>query len=504
MNLPEKDTSSDLLSKMREVIDPAAGAFLVGGVVRDQLTNTACHDIDLILPGETKQIARRAADLLGGKFFPLDESRGMYRILLTGSEGQIDMVDISRLQAVSLDEDLRLRDFTVNAIAVGLHKPDDYIDPLNGRNDLKNRVLRPCSDFSLENDPVRVIRAARMSLEYNLRFAPGLSTLIRSAGTQLKNTSIERQRDEIFKILDGGHPVSAIRLLDSFGVLSLIFPGLAELKGIQQSPPHTMDVFEHTLTTMEQLKLLLDLFLSPNMVLGDGGNLTLGLTAGKIGIFKEKIIEHFHISLNPFRTRKSLVLFGALFHDIGKSSTRTIGEDGRYHFYKHESLGAELVYQTARSMALSEAEADALKRMVGLHMRPRMYSMEDCQVSRRTIYRFYRQAQDYGVDTCLLSLADYLAKTVHPPKQDDWIFELDRIALFLEGWFFQKQNWVEPVRLVGGEEIMTSFNLPPGQMIGEIIASIQEAQAAGKIVSREEALELAKMIIFNPARELDE
>jgi putative nucleotidyltransferase with HDIG domain len=504
MNPPEKNTASDIITKLREVIDPAAGALLVGGVVRDQLTNTTCHDIDIVMPGESRQVSRRAADLLGGKFFPLDETRGMYRILLTGSDGQIDMVDISRLQAGTLEEDLRLRDFTINAMAVRLHEPDKYIDPLNGRDDLKNRILRPCSEFSFENDPVRVIRAARMSLDYNLRLAPGLLSIIRAAGPMLTKTSAERMRDEVFKIMDGDHPVSAIRLLDSFGVLSKIFPGLIELKGLYQSPPHTMDAFDHTLATLDQLKRLLDLFLYPKRVLEDGGNLTLGLAAGKLGIFKHQLVSHYQVSLNPFRTRKSLDLFGALYHDIGKSRTSSVGTDGRNHFYKHESLGAEIIHQTARSMALSEAEVDALTRMVGLHMRPRIFSQENRLPSRRTVYRFYQQAKDYGVDTCLLSLADFLAKTIFPPQQDEWIIELDRIAYFLEGWFNQKKNWVEPIRLVRGEEIMAAFNLPPGRMIGDVLASIQEAQAAGEIGSREEALEFAKVIIFNPARESDE
>jgi tRNA nucleotidyltransferase/poly(A) polymerase len=497
-------TTADLISQLRKTIDPFLGALLVGGVVRDQLTNTTCHDIDLIVPRETRRIAREVADMLGGKFFPLDEERGMYRIILTNEVGQMDMVDFSRLQAGSLEEDLRMRDFTVNAIAVKLHEPDAFVDPLNGRVDLKDRILRSCSETSLEKDPVRVIRAARLSLAYNLQLAPGLISKIRAAGSLLIETSAERQRDEIFKILDGDHPASAIRILDSFGVLSLLFPALEKLKRVEQSLPHTMDVFEHTLASVDQFKRILDLFISPQKVLSDGGNLTFGLLAGKLGGYRENIADHFRVSLNPFRSRRSLDLLAILLHDIGKPSTRTVGTNGRTHFYQHENVGGDMVLEIARSMALSEAETDALSRMVSMHMRPRLYSKDDRLPTRKSIYRFYRQAKNHGVDACLLSLADYLAKSEYPPDQVDWEVELDRIGQYLEGWFNQKINWVEPIRLVRGEEIMAVFQIPPGQMVGTVLDAIQEAHAAGEITTHKEAMEYAKIILFNSARESDD
>src|SRR5512133_2248004 len=195
MNSQVNNPSVTLISRLRDVIDPSANAWLVGGVVRDQLAGKPCHDIDIILPGESRQIACRAADALGGNFFALDDTRGMYRILLT-EDGQTDMVDFARFQAESMEEDLKLRDFTVNAMAMRLHDPADWSDPLHGRQDLKDKILRPCRDQSFENDPVRTIRAARMSLAFNLRMAPGVINLIRTASPKLERISAERKRDE--------------------------------------------------------------------------------------------------------------------------------------------------------------------------------------------------------------------------------------------------------------------------------------------------------------------
>ncbi len=347
MNSQTNKSVTPLISRLREVINPAARAWLVGGVVRDQLSGKVCHDIDIILPAEVRQIARRTADALGGKFFALDENRDMYRILVT-ADGQTDMVDFARFQAASLEEDLKMRDFTINAMAVQLHDPAEWADPLNGREDLKNKILQPCSEYSFENDPVRTIRAARMALDFNLRMAPGAIQLIRMASPFLNRISSERKRDEYLKLMDGTHPASAIRLLDSFGVLANLVPDLMSLKGVQQSLPHTLDVWEHTLATVSHLNQLLDLFISPESVLKDGGNLLLGLAAGKLGLFRTEIQGHYRSRLNPFRSRRSLCLLGALLHDIGKPITRAAGLDGRIHFYRHETIGAEMACEIGR------------------------------------------------------------------------------------------------------------------------------------------------------------
>jgi poly(A) polymerase len=169
----------------------------------------------------------------------------MYRILIT-ENGQTDVVDFGRFQAETLEEDLKNRDFTINAVAYRLHNPTDWKDPLGGRQDLKNRLLRPCSEHAFINDPVRTIRAARMALGFNLHMVPGVIQMIREASLGLKHVSAERKRDEFFKLLDSPHPASAIRLLDSFNVLPQLIPELIELKGVQQSLPHTMNVWEHT------------------------------------------------------------------------------------------------------------------------------------------------------------------------------------------------------------------------------------------------------------------
>ncbi len=492
-----------LLSRLREVIDPTCDAWLVGGAVRDQLTGRPGHDLDVILPNDVRQVSRRAADALGGSFFPLDEKRGMYRVILE-SGGQMELIDFSRIQGDSLEVDLSLRDFTINAMAVRLHNPEETRDPLGGSQDLKNRILRPCSPQSFRNDPIRVVRAVRMALDFDLRMAPGTPAQIREAAPWLKLTSSERKRDELLKLLDCPHPASAIRLLDSLGILGELVPELPDLKGITQPTPHTMDVWDHSLAVMAHLDHILQLLINSSAELEDGGNLMLGLTAGKLGQYRKDFQSHFQLRLNPFRTRRSLCLLAALLHDIGKPATRSVDSNGRVHFLRHEKVGAEMAGAIGRSLALSENEVQYLKTMTARHMEPRYVSAKESKPTRRMIYRFYRSTGDTGVDTCLLSLADYLSRTDYPPEQTAWAKELDRVAMYLDGWFRRKEELINPPKLLTGDEIKETFNLPAGRLIGKIINQIQEGAAAGEITNRDEALETARNIISRHSDAPDE
>jgi len=503
METPVRNITTSLLEKLREVIDPAASAWLVGGVVRDQLAGKPCHDIDLIFPDDPRKTARRTADMLGGKFFVLDETRGIYRILLE-IDGQNCMVDLARFQAPTLEDDLKMRDFTVNAMAIKLHEPGTGVDPMHGLQDMKDKILRPCSADAFVHDPVRSIRAARMTLGFNLRLAPGVSGEIRSASPLLDQVSAERKRDEFLKLLDGPHPASGIRLLDAFDVLPHLLPDLLPLKGMQQSLPHTMDGWEHTLAVVSHLDRLLDLFLKPSSQLEDGGNLMLGLTAGKLGKFRDGIQEHYRNNLNTFRSRKSLNLLAALLHDVAKPQTRTVGPDGRAHFYRHETLGADMVRSIGMTLAFSEVEVNMLAVMAANHMKPRYLTDAKSLPDRRNVYRYFRSTGEAGVDTCFLSLADSLAKTNFMPRQEAWALELDKTAVYLQGWFDERQTWVNPPRLVNGDDLMQIFLLPPGRLLGDILDRIREAQAAGEVNSRDEALELTRKIITGTASKYNE
>ena len=145
--LPE--TLANLISKLVEIVPAETPLYMVGGAVRDILVGRDVHDLDLVIPSNVLRIARKLADVVGGAYYPLDEERDTARIVLIQDDKSRLVVDIASLRGKGIEEDLRGRDFTVNAIAVDLHKPENLIDPLHGAADLQARRLRVCSNHSV-------------------------------------------------------------------------------------------------------------------------------------------------------------------------------------------------------------------------------------------------------------------------------------------------------------------------------------------------------------------
>ncbi len=198
--------------------------YLVGGAVRDILVGREPHDLDFLLTGDVMALSRRAADALGGAFFPLDKDRCFARVILTTPDCTQFTLDFAPVKDGSLEADLRSRDFTINAIAIDLRRPQVLIDPLRGAADLHARRLLPCSQTSLSDDPVRVLRAIRMAVSFSLRIVPEMALLVRNAAPLLPVVSLERIRDEVFKMLGGPHTPTVLRLLEVFRSLTLCIP----------------------------------------------------------------------------------------------------------------------------------------------------------------------------------------------------------------------------------------------------------------------------------------
>ena len=194
--------------------------YLVGGAVRDVILGVKCRDYDFAMGEQTKQVARKVSDLLGGDFYPLDEQRGMMRVLWYPDARDVVTLDFATFQGGSLEADLQNRDFTINAMAVDLLDPAKVIDPLMGVQDLKDKVLRRCRQGSILDDPVRAMRAVRIAVQLELQIEKQTAGEIREAESQIRRISPERIRDELFRLLGGQRVSTAIRLLDQFGLVA--------------------------------------------------------------------------------------------------------------------------------------------------------------------------------------------------------------------------------------------------------------------------------------------
>ncbi|MBI1795062.1 MAG: HD domain-containing protein [Chloroflexi bacterium] len=473
---------------------PDAEIYLVGGAMRDILLNRVSHDLDFAVPKNAIATARRVASALKTDFFVLDESLDTARLIVSTLDGVRDILDFAAFRGPSLDSDLRGRDFTINAIAFDLRQ-QTILDPLNGAADLRAKKIRACSETSLQDDPIRILRAVRQAAAFGFKIEPETRNAMKAAVNLLPNISAERQRDELFKILEGPRPDASLRALEMLGVFPHLLPELTELKGVSQSAPHIYDVWEHTLSVIQHLDgLLADL--APGYSAEKTNDILTGLLTLRLGRYRQQIAEHFTKSLNADRSLRALLFFAALYHDISKPATRSVDESGRIRFFDHDQLGAKVISERARLFNLSNDEIERLQTIIQNHMRFHFFvsRMEGGkkEPSRKAIYRFFRESGEGGVDLVLLGLADLRGTRGHTLNQETWAAALDVARILLENYWEKPQETVAPPRLVDGHDAIKEYNMKQGPLVGLLLEAIREAQAMGKVSTRAEAIEFGR------------
>jgi putative nucleotidyltransferase with HDIG domain len=484
-----------LLEKIINVLPPEVEVYLVGGAVRDLLTNRLSPDFDFAVPSKGISIARSVANALKADFMVLDDERDTGRVIITNEDGTFVYLDFAAYRGSTLEDDLRDRDFTINAIALNV-RDITIIDPLNGANDIRAKVIRACSPTSLLNDPVRILRAVRQAAAFGFSIEKSTRELLKQAADKIGNVSVERLRDEVFKMLGGPKASASIRALEMLGVLPYLMPELLKMKGVTQSHPHIHDVWLHTLAVLDQLDNLLTSSLRIDFDPEKTSDMYMGLVSLKIGRYREQIGAHFANALNPNRSHRSLLFFAALYHDISKPDTKTIDENGRIRFFDHDTLGAEVAAERARSFNLSNDEVERVHTIIHNHMRFHFFAdrleKENQPPSRKAVYRFFRDSGAAGVDLVLLALADVRGTKGNDLTQDTWTAYLDVARILLENYWERPEEVVNPPRLLDGNELMKELDLKPGKVVGHLLESIRENQAAGKITDREQALAFAR------------
>jgi tRNA nucleotidyltransferase/poly(A) polymerase len=492
--MPTSFNLPPLVKKILDVLPADQEIYLVGGAVRDLLISRISPDLDFAVPSNGISIARKVADALDADFVPLDSERDTGRVVAINEDGSRIFLDFAVYRGPNLDADLRARDFTINAIAYNLHD-GTIIDPLEGGKDLREKLIRACSPASLSDDPVRILRAIRQAAAFGFKIEKNTRELMKQAAGQLDRVSPERLRDEIFKILKGSKPDAAMRALEMLGVLSQIMPELAAMKGVRQSEPHMYEVWTHTLAVLDYL----DQIISALRVGYDAektNDMFTGLLTLRLGRYREQLAAHFARPLNVDRSLRSLLFFAALYHDVSKPETKTIEESGRARFFDHDVQGARVAAERAHAFNLSNDETDRLQIIIKNHMRMHSFAdrvqSENQTPSRKAIYRFFRDSGEAGVDLVLLGLADVRATRVHSLTIEVWNAYLDVARILLESYWERPQEIIAPPRLIDGNDLIKELGLKPGPVVGQILETIRENQAAGKIENREQALAFAR------------
>ncbi|MBM3462926.1 MAG: HDIG domain-containing protein [Armatimonadetes bacterium] len=447
----------------------APDAHLVGGCVRDLLLECGAHaDWDFVVPRGAMALAREVADRCGGSLVPLDAERGISRAVV-GGEG----FDFADYQGGSLEDDLRARDFTVNAMALG--RDGALVDPTGGRADLGRRLLRCPSPAVLDADPLRVLRAFRFAAVLDFRLSEETLDALPARAPRLSAVSGERVRDEWFKLLETDRIPLLLDALRDSGVLAAVFPEVEALRGLEQRGFHHLDAYHHSLLALRKVD-------------EQAYDEAISVTD-----FSDALEGHLGRMLPGGVTRRAMLRLCALLHDVGKRVTQSVDADtGRISYRGHDKAGTPLADAVGERLRLSRLAIRLLHKSVRWHLRP-LDLPEVGRLKARHVRHYFRDAGDAGVETLVLSLADSAASG--GPSNTPQVREaLRRRVGWMLDWYFGDGRR-QCVPLVRGDEAAALLGVPPGPRVGKLLERLLDAQVDGRVRDREEAERYLKRII---------
>jgi len=510
-------------------------AYLVGGSLRNILLGEPCTDWDIVTTGDAHQLARRLADKLGGHYAHLHEKAS--RVIVASNAGTPNnkkeiTLDISPLNDKTLEDDLHQRDFTINAIAAPLAQIVQYleidsteqpqpgqpsivgatlavalgdgtvqgtepalgagpvqlalarhlIDPLHGLSDLESHRLKAVNEDIFHHDPLRMLRAIRLMMRYQLQLDPWTESLMIRDAALLPQVAAERIHEELYAILGPAGATERLRFLDQHGLFTVIFPEFVAARGMRQPSPHYWDVLEHSLESVGALERLASMLQEDTQSTGQQDD--LAEIRALLGEAEQQGIFSF-AGLTAPRMKMA-----ALLHDIGKPVTYSSDEQGGIHFYNHPQAGVPLVEQVMRRLCASTQDRRLAQLVAAHHMRPGQLG-QNGPLTPRAIRRYFVDLGPTGIYVALISLADHLATLGPRPTTGSWERHLRVVRLLLTSYIRERER-ILPPRLISPEELMRRLKLEPGPQIGQLLDLIAEAQAEGTIHSKEEALWLAE------------
>lgn len=477
-------------------------AYLVGGSVRDALLGNPAADMDIAAQADAASAGRALADALGGRYLRLHQDWQIARIIPPqGSRpAHIDLTAIDG----DIERDLRRRDFTINAMALPLPLqqaaraaqaacrdalPDYLIDPCGGLIDLGRGVVRMTSPAALREDPLRLLRGARLAAQLGFALDDDTAAAIRADAARIAHAAPERARDEFMKTLQAPNPRKALRLLDDLGLLCALMPELADAKGVSQPKEHYYDVFNHLIESVGWVDAM---FRDDSRANGqaDGDCAGAADDLSRVPMIGG-IREYFGGAVSDGYNRLTFLKLTALLHDVAKPATKTIEASGRIRFIGHHTEGERVARDMLIRLRFANGGVEHVARMVRHHLRPTQMAQKGDMPTPRALYRYCRDAGDTAVDTLYLNIADYLAAKGPMLEQGDWASHCELIRHILEEGGRQKAPETLS-RLVNGYDIMKEFSLAPGPAIGRLLAMAHEAQACGDVTTRAQALALVE------------
>lgn len=414
-------------------------ATFVGGAVRNGLLGHAIEDVDIATSARPEEVGAifSAARSVGAHFGVMLVRQGeqIYEVATFRAEGSyIDHRRPSEVRYGTLEEDYRRRDFTINAM---YYDPVSgrLLDPAGGREDLERRLLRTVGNphHRFEEDALRLMRAVRFAVRYELDLEPATAEAVRAHASTLREISMERIADELLRILTGPHPGRAMCLLSELGLWPFLIPEIEAMHGCEQPPNFHPegDVFVHTAMVLDFLKEAWEGPLSADLALA------------------------------------------ALLHDVGKPPTFVI--EDRIRFPEHQRVGAEMSDRICRELRLSNRQREQVVELVAMHMR----FMDVTRMKRSTLRRLL------GRPDIHLHLALHKADCLGSHRNlDNYYFCLEQRRELAEE---DRSQALLPPPLVSGDDLI-ALGLKPGPIFKELLDAVREEQLEGRLKNRDEAL----------------
>ena len=451
-----------------------ADAWIVGGAVRDAVAQRPVVDLDLAVAAGEPEVARRLAAATGGFAFELSAEFGTWRVV---SADRSWHVDVTRLRGDRIEDDLAGRDFTVNALAVPVADPGGQpLDPFGGIADVEARRLRAVSPRSFEDDPLRLLRAARLGAELGFELEPETIKLARSSAGRAGEPAGERQLAELRLLIASPDPVAGLRLLDDLEATAGVLPELAALRGVEQNPNHHLDVHGHTIAVLANL---LEVEHDLDLYAGEAAPAVRALLA-------EPLADGF--------TRGVALRFGAIVHDSGKPATRQEREGGFVSFIGHDREGTTVVRGLAERLKASRALSRHLEHLT-LHHLHLGFMASQRPLERRRLYDYLLLTEPVAADVTLLTVADRLSARGSGPTASPEMIEAhlqlarevlpEALAWHLEGG---------PRAPIAGDELAAAIGIEPGPELGRLLAEIEAAVFTGEVETAEQAVECANRL----------
>ncbi len=446
-------------------------AWIVGGAVRDALMGRDVMDVDIAVRGDAAEAARAVARSARARAFELSGERGMWRIQSRDGAWHLDVI---ALRGDTIEADLGARDFTLNSIAIPLGG-GELIDTHGGIADLGRRLLRSVGERSFEDDPLRILRAARLGAALSLEIDPATAELARASAPRAAEPAGERQLGELRQLIAGPDPLRGLELMDELGATAAVLPELDALHGVEQNPYHQFDVHGHTLEVLRQaIQLEGDL------------DERFGDRAAEIAALLDE-------PLGDELTRAEGLRFGALFHDLGKPETRAVAPNGRVLFIGHDEVGVRMIGEICERLRAGRRLTSFLQSLTSNHLLLG-FLVHERPLSRRQVYEYLVATEPESVDVTLLTVADRLA-TQGPRTRPEAISSHLDLAREMVGAALDWRRAGPPAPAIRGDELAAELGIEPGPELGRVLEEIRAAQFAGEITGREGAVALARRLV---------